>query len=78
MDLLHEPTDEAVSELQRMLDTPIEDQAASYELNFLGSILANGIELLNDARSEEEICEIMRQMIKSAFVVGRRHSRQLI
>ncbi len=78
MDLLQQPTEEAVLELQQMLDTPIEDQAASYELNLLGGVLANGINLLNESESSEETCDILRQMIKSAFVIGRRHVNQLI
>jgi hypothetical protein len=78
MDALREPTETAVLELQRMLDTPIEDQAALYELNLLSGILGNGIKLLNQAESEEETYDILRQMIKSAFVIGRRHVAQLI
>lgn len=78
MELLHEPTDEAVLALQQMLDTPIEDQAALYELNLLGSVLGNGIQLLKTSESEEETCDILRQIIKSAFVIGRRHINQLV
>ena len=77
MEPLHEPTEDAVLELQQMLETPIEDQAASYELNLLGSVLGNGIRLLSTSESDEETCEILRQMIKSAFVIGRRHFNQL-
>lgn len=78
MDLLHEPNQEAVLELQRMLETPIEDQAASFELGLLQSVLENGIQLLNKSESGEESCEVLREMIKSAFVIGRRHANQLI
>jgi hypothetical protein len=78
MEVIHEPTDEAVSQLQQMLETPIEDQAALYELNLLGSILTNGIHLLGTSESDEETCDILRQMIKSAFVIGRRHVNQLV
>ena len=78
MELLHEPSEQAVLQLQQMLDTPIEDQAALYELNLLGAVLDNGIHLLNNSESEEETCEILRQIIKSAFVIGRRHVNQLI
>ncbi len=78
MELLHEPTEEAVLVLQQMLDTPIEDQAALYELNLLGAVLENGINLLDESESEEETCEILRQMIKSAFVIGRRHVNQIV
>jgi hypothetical protein len=78
MEPLQEPTEKAVLELQQMLDIPIEDQAASYELNLLGGVLANGINLLNQSDSAEETGEILRQMIKSAFVIGRRHANQLI
>ena len=78
MELLHEPTEDAVLQLQQMLDTPIEDQAALYELNLLGSVLQNGIQLLENSESEDETCEILRQVIKSAFVIGRRHVNQLV
>jgi hypothetical protein len=78
MELIQEPTDEAVLQLQLMLDTPLEDQAALYELNLLGSVLGNGIHLLGNSESDEETCEILRQMIKSAFVIGRRHVNQLV
>jgi hypothetical protein len=37
MEVLHEPTEESVLELQQMLETPIEDQATFYELNLLGA-----------------------------------------
>ena len=78
MNLLHEPNQEAVLELQRMLETPIEDQAASFELGLLQSVLENGIQLLNKSESGEESCEVLREMIKSAFVIGRRHANLLI
>ena len=78
MEPLQEPTEEAVLELQQMLETPIEDQAALYELNLLGGVLMSGINLLNEAETSEETCDILRQMIKSAFVIGRRHVNQLI
>ncbi len=78
MEPLQEPSEEAVLELQQMLETPIEDQAALYELNLLGGVLMSGIKLLNEAETSEETCDILRQMIKSAFVIGRRHVNQLI
>ncbi|HEX2930463.1 MAG TPA: hypothetical protein VHV54_12145 [Candidatus Binatia bacterium] len=78
MEILQEPTAEAVLQLQQMLETPIEDQAALYELNLLGSLLGNGVQLLKTAESEEETCDVLRQMIKSAFVIGRRHVNQLV
>jgi hypothetical protein len=78
MELIHEPTEDAVLQLQQMLDTPIEDQAALYELNLLGSVLQNGIQLLGNSESDQETCEILRQVIKSAFVIGRRHVNQLV
>lgn len=78
MELLHEPNEEALLQLQEMLTTPIEDQATLYELNLLGSVLGNGIQLLNASENDEETCEILRQMIKSAFVIGRRHFNQLV
>jgi hypothetical protein len=78
MEQFHEPNEETVSQLQQMLDTPIEDQAASYELLLLGSVLQNGFELLEKSAGEEETCEILRQIIKSAFVIGRRHVNQLV
>ena len=78
MELHQQPSEETVSQLQRMLETPIEHQASSYELDLLGTILGNGIHLLTEAQSEEETQEILRQMIKSAFVIGRRHVNQLV
>jgi hypothetical protein len=78
MELLQEPNEEAVLQLQQMLTTPIEDQATLYELNLLGSVLTNGIQLLKASESDEETCEILRQMLKSAFVIGRWHFNQLV
>ena len=78
MELIQEPTEEAVLALQQMLETPIEDQAASYELSLLGSVVGNGIQMLKTSESDEETCDILRQMIKSAFVIGRRHVNQLV
>ena len=78
MEQLNEPTEAAVLQLQAMLNTPIEDQAASYELVLLGSVLQTGIHSLENSESEEEIGEILRQMLKSAFVIGRRHINQLV
>jgi hypothetical protein len=78
MEILQEPNEEAILQLQQMLTTPIEDQATLYELNLLGSVLGNGIQLLRTAENDEETCDILRQMIKSAFVIGRRHFNQLV
>lgn len=68
---------EAVVELQQMLDTPIEDQAGNVELALLSNVLQNGMESLADADSNEEAGEILRQLVKSAFVIGRRQYNQL-
>jgi hypothetical protein len=78
MEQLNEPTEAAVLQLQEMLNTPIEDQAASYELTLLGTVLQNGLYSLENSESSEETCEILRQMLKSAFVIGRRHINQLV
>lgn len=78
MESLNEPTEDAVQQLQEMLNTPIEDQAASFELNLLSSVLQNGLELLTNSESDQETCDILRQMLKSAFVIGRRHVNQLV
>ena len=78
MEMIQEPNEEAVAQLQEMLDTPIEHQAAEYELVLLGSVLQNGLNLLSNSEGDNETCEILRQMIKSAFVIGRRHASQLI
>lgn len=78
MEQLHEPTEEAVLQLQQMLNTAIEDQAAWYELNLLSSVLESGVHLLGNSESDQETCEILRQIIKSAFVIGRRHINQLV
>jgi hypothetical protein len=78
MEQLNQPTEAAVLQLQEMLNTPIEDQAASYELALLGTILQNGLQLLENSESSEETAEILRHMLKSAFVIGRRHINQLV
>ena len=78
MEMLQELNEDAVLQLQEMLNTPIEDQAALFELNLLSSLLDNGFHLLENAESDEETCEILRQVIKSAFVIGRRHINQLV
>ncbi len=78
MEILQEPSDETVVELQQMLDTPIENQAALFELNLLGTLLDNALELIKNSDSEEETCDLLRQVIKSAFVIGRRHANQLM
>ena len=78
MEQLNEPTEAAVLQLQEMLKTPIEHQAASYELALLGSVLQNGLHSLENSESGEETLEILRQMLKSAFVIGRRHINQLV
>lgn len=73
-----ELSSDAVLELQQMLNTPIEDQAASFELALLGIVMENGMQALRDSGSEEETCAALRQMLKSAFVIGRRHVNRLI
>ena len=78
MEMLQELNEDAVLQLQQMLNTPIEDQAALYELNLLSSLLDNGVHLLGNSESDEETCDILRQVIKSAFVIGRRHINQLV
>ena len=78
MEQLSQPTEAAVLQLQEMLNTPIEDQAAAYELALLGTILQNGLQLLENSESSEETGEILRHMLKSAFVIGRRHINQLV
>jgi len=40
METNNEARADEVSELQKMLDTPIEDQAAAHELNWLGIVLS--------------------------------------
>jgi hypothetical protein len=78
MEQRHELTEEAVLQLQAMLDTPIEDQAAPCELMLLGNLLQNGLASLQNSESVEETCEVLRQLVKSAFVIGRRHAQQLL
>jgi hypothetical protein len=78
MEQLNEPTEAAVLQLQEMLNVPIEDQAASFELILLGNVLQSGLHSLENSESQEEFCQILRQMIKSAFVIGRRHFNQLM
>ena len=78
MELLEVPNQDEALQLRQMLETPIEDQAALYELGLLSQVLQNGMELLSSAESSQEAGEILRQMIKSAFVIGRRHFSQLV
>jgi hypothetical protein len=78
MEQLNEPTEAAVLQLQEMLNVPIEDQAASFELILLGNVLQSGLHSLENSESQEEFCQILRQMLKSAFVIGRRHFNQLM
>ena len=74
----HEINATAVAELQQMLDTPLEQQAAQYEVSMLGVILGNAIQALKSSESDEETCEVLSHMLKSAFVIGRRHVSRLI
>jgi hypothetical protein len=69
---------EEILEFEKMLDTPIEDQAADYELSWLGIVLRNGIAALKGAENEEETYEALGLVIKSAFVIGRRHANRLV
>ena len=78
MILSHELQADDVLEFQKMLDTPLEDQAADYELSWLGMVLGNGIEALKGADSEEETYEALGLIVKSAFVIGRRHANRLV
>jgi hypothetical protein len=78
MELDRDLHSEEILEFQKMLDTPIEDQAADYELSWLGMVLRNGIEALQGAENEEETYEALGLIIKSAFVIGRRHANRLI
>ncbi|HEX2229020.1 MAG TPA: hypothetical protein VHM64_17940 [Candidatus Binatia bacterium] len=75
---LHDMNPEAVLEIQQMLETPIEHQAAQYELSLLGVVLGNALQALQSAESDEETCEVLSHMVKSAFVIGRRHVNRLI
>ena len=78
MEQLQMPNPDVVTQIQQMLDTPIEDQAATFELALLGNVLQNTLEMLNGAENNDEASEILRSMIKSAFVIGRRHFSQLV
>lgn len=78
MEQLQMPNPDVVAQIQQMLDTPIEDQAATFELALLGNVLQNTLEMLSAAESNEDASEILRSMIKSAFVIGRRHFNQLV
>ena len=61
-----------------MLAIPLEDQASADELSFLGIILGNGIQALKASETGEEACEVLSNIVKSAFVVGRRHANHLV
>jgi hypothetical protein len=75
---LHDMNPEAVLEIQQMLDTPIEHQASQYELSMLGVVLGNALQALQSSESDEETCEVLSHVLKSAFVIGRRHVNRLI
>jgi hypothetical protein len=64
MEIDRELQAQEILEFQKMLDTPIEDQAADYELNWLGMILRNGIAALQGAEGEEERYEALGLIIK--------------
>ena len=78
MEQPHMPNPDVVTQIQQMLDTPIEDQAATFELALLGNVLQNTLEMLSGVENSDEASEILRSMIKSAFVIGRRHFNQLV
>ena len=69
---------DAVLELEKMLAIPIEDQATADELGLLAIILGNGIQALKASESGEEASEVLSNIVKSAFVVGRRHAKHLL
>lgn len=78
MEQLQMPAEDVVTQIQQMLDTPIEDQAATFELALLANVLQNTLEMLSGAENNQEASEILRSMIKSAFVIGRRHFNHLV
>ena len=78
MEIHRDLNDEAILEFQKMLDIPIEDQATDYELGWLGMVLQNGIQAVQGAENEEETYDALGLIIKSAFVIGRRHANHLI
>jgi hypothetical protein len=43
----------------------------------LGIVLGNGLQALQSSESDEETCEVLSHMLKSAFVIGRRHVNRL-
>lgn len=47
MEALHQSIEQAVLQLQQMLDTSIEDQAALYDLNSLATSLQQEVDVLN-------------------------------
>jgi hypothetical protein len=52
MEALHQSAEQAVLQLQQMLDTSIEDQAALYGLNSLAASLEEGIDGSNKSEGE--------------------------
>jgi|GEM_PF-1496764 len=72
-------SDEAIAQLQQMMETPLEDQASHFELALLGNILESGVQSLKNAAKDGKTCEIVLfQIIKNAFVLGRNHQGQLL
>ncbi|HSK29408.1 MAG TPA: hypothetical protein VLA17_05545 [Candidatus Limnocylindria bacterium] len=78
MPQLNEPIADASLQLEEMLNIPIEHQTTLHELTLLGTVLQNGLQSLENADTREEACEIIRQMLKCAFVIGRRHSNLMM
>lgn len=78
MEQLELPSEQALIQLQQMLDTPLENQASNFEVALLGNILQIGLQLLKDAGHDPKIFEvILFQLLKNAFVLGRSHRGQL-
>lgn len=72
-------SEEAMAQLQQMIDTPLEDQASNFEMTLLGNILQSGVQSLKDASKDDKTREvILFQIIKNAFVLGRSHNHQLL
>jgi hypothetical protein len=41
-------------------------------------VLGNALNALQSSESDEETCEVLSHMLKSAFVIGRMHVNRLI
>lgn len=72
MEALETVSVEAAAELRQMIEMPIEEQAADVELVLLQNVLQSAIQAFAGAADIEQAAVILSEVIKSAYVIGRR------